>query len=219
MQESFDSNAVKGFSLMEIVGRDLLTWRLVHDARPSHVCVIDSAHISPICLVDEAGAIPETEVQQNQWRTVISFGAHSALYSMIYWRYGFVDEAAGRYHFADNWHAVEPRVFLWAFPPGIVLDDLQPPALQAALGAWEGRLYTTALATRISAEATFHPARPGEIPTPARPTAPPNLKTLTALMPITPGLPLVLKRAHAHCTTTGLLRASQVIAQLMEPQT
>jgi hypothetical protein len=215
VQESFDSSPVKGFSLMEIVGRDLLTWRLVHDARPSHVCVIDSAHISPICLVDEAGPIPETEVQQNPRRTVISFEAHSALYSMIYWRYGFVDEAAGGYHLVDNWHAVEPRVFLWAFPPGIVLDDLQPPALQAALGAWEGRLYTTAVATRINADATFHPAGPGEAPTPARATAPPNLKALTALMPVTPGLPLVLERVRAHCTASGLLRASRVIALLL----
>ena len=197
------------------MGRDLLTWRLVHDARPSHVCVIDSANISPVCLVDEAGPIPGTEVQQNARRTVISFEAHSALYSMIYWRYGVVDEAAGRYHLVDNWHAVEPRVFLWAFPPGIVLDDLQPPALQAALGAWEGRLYTTAQATRIAADATFHPAGPGEAATPARATAPPNLKPLTDLMPPTPGLPLVLERVRAQCTATGILRAGQVIRQLM----
>jgi hypothetical protein len=215
VQEPYETSSIKGFTLVEIAGRDLLTWRLVHDARPGHVCVIDSANISPVSLVDEAGPIPAAEIQQNQWRTVISFEAHSALYSMIYWRYGFVEEAAGRYHLVDNWHAVEPRVFLWAFPPGIVVDQLQPPALQAALSAWGERIYTTALATRITADVTFHLAGPGEVPTPARAATPPNLKTLTALMPPTPGLPLILERVRAHCAATGLLRASRVIVQLM----
>jgi hypothetical protein len=210
-----ESAQVKGFSLVEIVGRDLLTWRLVHDARPSHVCVIDSAHISEICLVDEAGPILAVETRQNQWRTVTSFEAHSPVYTMIYWRYGFVEEDAGQCHLTDKWHAVEPRVFLWAFPPGIVLDDLQPPALRAALSTWEDRLIATAVGVRLTAEARYHTPAPGETPTMGRATAPPNIKTLTALMPPTPALARVLEQTRLRCATSDLLRNSHLIKHLV----
>jgi hypothetical protein len=213
--EPNETAQVKGFSLVEIVGRDLLTWRLVHDARPNHVCVIDSAQISDVCLVDEAGMVTTVETQQNQWRTVISFETHSSLYSMIYWRYGFVREEQGQFALTDAWHAVEPRVFLWAFPPQIVLDDLQPPALRAALSAWEDRLIAVAVGLRLTAEARFHRATPTETPTTARATVPPNLKTLTALMPATPSFPRLLDQVRARCVAGNLLRDSRLIKHLM----
>src|SRR4051794_10813379 len=90
--DSFATTQVKGISLIEIVGRDTLAWRLVHDARPTHVCVIDSPLVPELYVVDETGVIREMEAQQSRQRTVISFETRSPFYSMIYWRPEFVHE-------------------------------------------------------------------------------------------------------------------------------
>lgn len=209
------SAAVKGFSLIEIVGRDVLTWRLVNDPRPNHVCVVDSPRVAGLCLVDETGEITAVQTVQNTWRTVYSFETQSALYSMIYWRRGFVDEQDGHYTLHDTWQAVEPRVFLFAFPPQTALEALQPPPLQSSLSAWEGMLFATALGTQITAEATYQidPARAARQR--VRAVAPPPLRTLAGLLPAAPGLSAMLNRVRTLCKARDLLGPSRLIRHIL----
>jgi hypothetical protein len=209
-------NPVKGFTLVEIVGRDVLSWRLVHDARPTQVCVIDSADVDGLCLVDEGGAIGVVERQQSAWRTVVSFETRSELYSMIYWRRGFVAEQEDRYHLRDEWQAVQPRVFLFAFPPGAALEWMEPPALRTSLGLWEGRPLATAIATRITAEATYHLAPVGSTTRPERATVPPTLSTLKTLLPPTAGFHALVAHIQLLCRSPEILSASQVLKHVLE---
>ncbi len=207
--------AIKGLSLVEIVGRDVLSWRLVTDPRPNHVCVVDSAHVGGLCIADEGGEITAIQTAQNAWRTVYSFETQSALYSMLYWRRDYVAEQDGRYNLHDSWQAVEPRVFLFAFPPNTVLEALQPPPLQSSLNAWEGMLFASAMGTQITAEATYRidPARAAHQS--ARTAPPPSLTTMLGLLPTTPGQVTLLNRVRTLCKTRNMLEGSRLIRHLM----
>jgi hypothetical protein len=208
--------SVKGLSLVEIVGRDVLSWRLVTDPRPNHVCVVDSPRVTGLCLVDETGEITAIQTAQNAWRTVYSFETQSALYSMLYWRRGYVDTQAGRFTLRDSWQAVEPRVFLFAFPPDTVLETLRPAPLQASLSAWEGMLFASALGTQITAEATYQidPAR--HALQAVRAAAPPPLGTLVGLLPPSPGVAALINRVRTLCKTGDLLGGSRLIRHILE---
>jgi hypothetical protein len=206
---------VKGLSLVEIVGRDVLSWRLVTDPRPNHVCVVDSPRVTGLCIVDETGEITAIQTAQNTWRTVYSFETQSALYSMIYWRRGYVAEKDGHYTLRDAWQAVEPRVFLFAFPPQTALERLHPPPLQASLSAWEGLLFATALGTQITAEAIYQIDPDRAAHQAVRPTAPPLLTTLAGLLPPTPGLPILINRVRTLCKARDTLGGSRLIRHIL----
>jgi hypothetical protein len=207
--------SVKGLSLVEIVGRDVLSWRLVTDPRPSHVAVVDSPRVAGLCIVDEAAEITAIQTAQNTWRTVYSFETQSALYSMIYWRRGYVEEQAGHYTLRDSWQAVEPRVFLFAFPPYTVLEALRPPPLQTSLTAWEGLLFASALGTEITTEATYQMDPDRSARQAVRAGAPPSLPTLVGLLPPTPGLPTLINRVRSLCKARDLLAGSRLIRHIL----
>jgi hypothetical protein len=206
---------VKGLSLVEIVGRDVLSWRLITDPRPSHVAVVDSPRVTGLCIVDEAAEITAVQTAQNTWRTVYSFETQSALYSMIYWRRGYVEEKEGHYTLRDSWQAVEPRVFLFAFPPHTVLTALRPPPLQAGLSAWEGLVFASALGTEITAEATYRIDPALAARQAVRAAALPSLTTLVGLLPPTPGLPTLINRVRTLCKARDILAGSRLIRQIL----
>ncbi len=215
MPDSRTLAAIKGFSLVEIVGRDVLSWRLVTDPRPNHVCVVDSTRVAGLCITDEGGEITAVQTAQNAWRTVYSFETQSPLYSMLYWRRGYVGEKDGHYTLRDSWQAVEPRVFLFAFPPDTVLERLQPPPLQTSLSTWEGMLYASVLGTQITAEAIYQidPARAARQV--VRQAAPPPLSTMTGLLPATPGQTTLLNRVRTLCKARNILEGSRLIRHLI----
>jgi hypothetical protein len=207
---------VKGLSLVEIVGQDVLSWRLVTDPRPNHVCVVDSPQVAGLCIVDETGEITAIQTAQSARRTVYSFETQSSLYSMIYWRRGYVEEKEGHYTLRDTWQAVEPRVFLFAFPPDTVLESLSPPPLQASLSAWERLLFATALGTQITAEATYQVDPQRAALQTVRAVAPPPLTTLAGLLPAAPGLPVLLNRVRTLCKARDTLGGSRLLRHILE---
>jgi hypothetical protein len=214
MDEAGRQEPIKGLTVIEIIGRDVLTWRLVQDARPSHVAVVDSPQMQGLHLADEVGEITDytCDTAHHTPRTVVSFEARSPTYSMIYWRPGYITEHDGRLHFEDAWHAVERRVFLWAFPPHTVFEHLEPPALHSTLGAWGGQPLAAVLATRITAAAIY---RHDRATPPLRPIPPPTLAALLARLPTSPGLPHLLATVRAQCAAHDLLRGSRLLAHLL----
>ena len=142
-----------GIVLIEVVGRDVVTWRVTNDPVQLMTRAVDSADVPMVAALDNVGRIHDIQRVANGPRTLIQFRKSSPFYVMLYRRRNFLDWHNEYYTYRDSWRFDGERLFQWFLPAHSRFSTLDPSTLHATLGALDGHpsmgLRTGGLATHM----------------------------------------------------------------------
>jgi hypothetical protein len=146
-----------GVVLTEIVGRDVISWRVTPDTFHELTYSVDTADVSGVVVLDGQGCIEDTQVIHYvpSNKTIVHFKTRSDYYALLYRRNNFVEESGGVYTYNDTWRYQGHRFHNWFFPPTARLDSLTPAALHALQGWREGQPVVSHLTPGLTIEVRY----------------------------------------------------------------
>jgi hypothetical protein len=143
-----------GAVLVEIVGRDVIAWRMLNDER-HYLYSIDTTAVTGLVMADAAGPL-EPRVVQAEGRTIVEFKKRSSFYMMLYRRNDQIESGDADDLYFDNWRFDSRRLHAWLFPQHAVVDLLEPPELHRHVGRWQDRPLVRLLTPSLLIEARYH---------------------------------------------------------------
>ena len=144
-----------GAILVEIVGRDVVTWQLRYDERHTIVLGIDTPAVAGLVVADSLGLVAKINIAPSAHSTGVEFQTRSLPFSVLHRRTGFVDATATDYHYLDNWRFDYQRFMTVLFPQYTAFTTLTPPNLTAALDQWQERPVFQTLTHGLMVEARY----------------------------------------------------------------
>lgn len=144
-----------GAILVEIVGYDVVTWRLNAVERQTIVLGIDTPHLAGVVVADSLGLVPGVSVVPTAHSTSVQFTKRSPSVSVLHRRSGFVNATPTGFRYLDSWRFDYQRFMTVLFPQWTAFTALTPPNLTAALDQWQDRPLFQALTHGLMVEATY----------------------------------------------------------------
>ena len=108
-----------GVVLTEIVGRDVVSWRVTPDAFHELTYSVDTADVPGVVVLDGQGRIEDALVihYAPANKTIVQFKTRSDFYALLYRRNNFIEESDGVYTYNNSWRYQGHRFHNWFFPP------------------------------------------------------------------------------------------------------
>jgi hypothetical protein len=189
-----------GVVLTEIVGRDVISWRVTPDTFHELTYSVDTADVPAVVIFDGEGRIADAQVihYAPANKTIVQFKTRSDCYALLYRRNNFIREEDGAYVYEDTWRYQGHRFHNWFFPPQARLDSLTPAALDPYRGWRYGQMMISHVTPGLTIQARYRldDAAPAALPDSAfdlaymlRQIAPPDgaatetLRRMTAAAP------------------------------------
>ena len=158
-----------GVVLTEIVGRDVISWRVTPDTFHELTYSVDTAEVPGVVVLDGHGRIADAQVIHHvpTNKTIIQFKTRSDCYALLYRRNNFVKETGGVYTYNDSWRYQGQRFHNWFFPPQARIDSLTPTTLHAHQGRRQGQLLVSHLTPGLTIEVRYRlDSTPADPPSP-----------------------------------------------------
>jgi hypothetical protein len=158
-----------GVVLTEIVGRDVISWRVTPDSFHELTYSVDTADVPGVVVIDAEGRIKNALVIRYAPanKTIVQFKTRSECYALLYRRNNVVEERDGTYYYNDSWRYQGQRFQNWFFPPQAQFTSLTPPALEQQRGWWRGQILISHVTPGISIQARYRLDAPAVAPPPA----------------------------------------------------
>ncbi len=149
--------SLTGVVLTEIVGRDVISWRVTPDAFHELTYSIDTADVPGVVVIDGRGRIEDALVIRYAPanKTIVQFKTRTDFYALLYRRNNFVEENTGDYVYDDSWRYQGQRFQNWFFPQGTQFDLLIPAALEQQCGWWQGQVMISQVSPGLTIQAKY----------------------------------------------------------------
>lgn len=149
--------SLTGVVLTEIVGHDVISWRVTPDAFHELTYSVDTADVPGVVVLDGQGRISDALVIRYAPanKTIVQFKTRSDFYALLYRRNSIVAERDGEYIYSDSWRYQGQRFHNWFFPPQAQLTDLTPAALAQYQGTWHGQLMVSHVTPGLTIRAHY----------------------------------------------------------------
>jgi hypothetical protein len=146
-----------GVVLTEIVGRDVISWRVTPDAFHELSYSVDTADVPAVVILDGEGRIGDAQVihYAPANKTIVQFKTRSDCYALLYRRNNFIREEDGAYVYEDTWRYQGQRFHNWFFPPQARFDSLTPVALDPYRGWRYGQMMISRLTPGLTIQARY----------------------------------------------------------------
>ena len=144
-----------GAILVEIVGRDVVTWRLNYVERHTIVVGIDTPTLAGVVVADSLGLVPGFSVVPTAHSTSVQFTKRSLPVSVLHRRTDFVTVTPTGYRYLDSWRFDYQRFMSVLFPQHTAFTTLTPPHLTMALDQWQERPVCQMLTHGLMVEAFY----------------------------------------------------------------
>ncbi|MDQ2808732.1 MAG: hypothetical protein M3Z04_17765 [Chloroflexota bacterium] len=172
-----------GAILVEIIGCDVVTWRLNAVERQTIVLGIDTPNLAGVIVADSLGLVPGVSVVPTAHSTSVQFTKRSPSVSVLHRRTDFVNATPTGFRYLDSWRFDYQRFMAVLFPQHTVFTTLTPPTLTAALDQWQERPVFQTLTHGLMVEAIYR-CDPAAFVLAHLPFGvPPDLATVTAQLP------------------------------------
>lgn len=149
--------SLTGVVLTEIVGRDVISWRVTPDAFHELTYSVDTADVPGVVVLDGQGRIADALVIRYAPanKTIVQFKTRSDFYALLYRRNNVVEDRNGEYIYNDSWRYQGHRFHNWFFPPQAQLTSLTPPVLDNYRGEWRGQLMVSHVTQGLTIRAHY----------------------------------------------------------------
>jgi hypothetical protein len=146
-----------GVVLTEIVGRDVISWRVTPDTFHELTYSVDTADVPAVVILDGEGRIGDAQVihYAPANKTIVQFKTRSDCYALLYRRNNFIREEDGAYVYEDTWRYQGQRFHNWFFPPQARFDSLAPVALDPYRGWRYGQMMISRLTPGLTIQARY----------------------------------------------------------------
>ncbi len=160
--------SLTGVVLTEIVGRDVISWRVTPDAFHELTYSIDTADVPGVVVIDGRGRIEDALVIRYAPanKTIVQFKTRTDFYALLYRRNNFVEETDGEYIYDDSWRYQGQRFHNWFFPRSTQFDLLIPATLEHQCGGWQGQVTISQVTPGITIQARYRLDGAGATPPP-----------------------------------------------------
>ena len=157
-----------GVVLTEIVGRDVISWRVTPDAFHELTYSVDTADVPTVVVLDGEGRIADAQVihYAPANKTIVQFKTRSDCYALLYRRNNFIQEQDGAYLYEDSWRYQGQRFHNWFFPPQARLDSLTPGSLSDHQGWRHGQTMISHVTPGLTIQARYRLDSTGSAPPP-----------------------------------------------------
>jgi len=146
-----------GVVLTEIVGRDVISWRVTPDAFHELTYSVDTAEVPGVVVLDGQGRIADAQVihYAPANKTIVQFKTRSDFYALLYRRNNFIEERDGLYTYDDSWRYQGQRFHNWFFPPQARFDFLTPGSLSDHQGWRQGQMLISHVTPGLTIQARY----------------------------------------------------------------